>query len=146
MTIFACSVCGHLEFNTAPAKCLVCRSENSFREDAAAIKKPGQTPGGEADQKHLPFIQIEPDGFFGANADSVMVKVRIGEMEHPMKAEHFIRWIDLYLDRQFLSRVWLSPATTRPAAGWSVRAKAGTITAVQNCNIHGTWMTEKAMG
>jgi len=146
MTIFECSVCGHLEFNTAPEKCLVCRSIKSFKENAAAIKKPGQTPGGEADQKHLPAITVQADFFFAANADSVLVKTTIGEMEHPMKAEHFIRWLDFYVDQAFITRVWLSPVLNRPAAALSVRAKAGTIIVCQNCNIHGTWMSEKAFG
>jgi desulfoferrodoxin-like iron-binding protein len=142
MTIFECSVCGHIEFESAD-KCLVCRATSSFKENGAAIKKPGQTPGGEADKKHLPFIKIEADGFFGGT-DSVMVKAMVGEMEHPMKAEHFIRWIDIYLNGKFVNRMWLSPDANRPAAAVSIKAKTGTITACQNCNLHGTWMMEKA--
>lgn len=146
MTILECSVCGHIEFDAAPDKCLVCRALKSFKENAAAIKKPGQTPGGEADKKHLPFIKVEADGFFAGSADSVMVKALIGEMEHPMKAEHFIRWLDFYVDAKFITRVWLSPAVNRPAAALSVRAKSGRITVCQNCNLHGTWMMEQAFG
>ncbi len=146
MAIFECSVCGHIEFNQAPEKCLVCRAMKSFKENAAAIKKTGQTPGGEADAKHLPAIAVEADSFFADHADSVLVKATIGEMEHPMKAEHYIRWLDFYVDQSFISRVWLSPALNRPAAALSVRAKSGTITVCQNCNIHGTWMSEKSFG
>jgi desulfoferrodoxin-like iron-binding protein len=146
MKILECSVCGHIEFDVAPDKCLVCRSMQSYKENTAAIKRPGQTPGGEADKKHLPFIKVEADSFFAGSTDSVLVKGVIGEMEHPMKDEHFIRWLDFYLDRKFVNRVWLSPVTNRPAAALSIRAKRGTITVCQNCNLHGTWMTEQSFG
>jgi desulfoferrodoxin-like iron-binding protein len=143
MTINECGVCGHIEFDQVPEKCLVCRSVQSFKENGGAIKKPGQTPGGEADKKHLPAIQVEPDSFYGG-ADAVTVKALVGEMEHPMKAEHFIRWMDFYLNKKFINRIWLSPEANRPAAAISVKAKSGLITVCQSCNLHGIWMTEKS--
>lgn len=144
MKISECGVCGHIEIDNSPEKCLVCRAVQSFKENGAAIKKPGQTPGGEADKKHLPAIKVEADAFFAGSADSVMVKAVIGEMEHPMKTEHFIRWIDVYLDHKFVNRLWLSPEFNRPAVAVSIKAKKGLITVCQNCNMHGTWMTEQA--
>jgi desulfoferrodoxin-like iron-binding protein len=143
MTINECSVCGHLEFDQAPEKCLVCRSVQSFKENGAAIKKPGQTPGGESDKKHLPSIKVEADSFYGGT-EAVTVKAMIGEMEHPMKAEHFIRWVDFYFNKKFINRIWLSPDINRPAAAISIKAKTGLVTVCENCSTHGTWMTEVA--
>lgn len=144
MKILQCGKCGHIEFNSAPAACLVCHSPGSqFKDDPGAIKKPGQPGAGEADQKHIPAVSVEPESLF-AGGESVTVKVKVGSMEHPMKAEHFIRYLDLYLNHAFINRVWFSPVVNRPAAAFSIAAKSGTITVIENCNVHGTWMTEKA--
>jgi desulfoferrodoxin-like iron-binding protein len=145
MTIYECSVCGHLEFDQAPAKCLVCRSVNSFKANPDAIKRPGQSGSGELDAKHIPAIQIGSDTFFPGTADSRMVAARMGDVEHPMKKEHYIVWVDFYFDHRFINRVWLSPEVNRPAAAVSVKATQGLITVCQHCNLHGTWMSEKPM-
>jgi len=143
MKVFECSVCKHLEFDQAPEKCLVCRSVNSFKENAEAIQKPGQAGRGELDAKHIPSIQIGADTFFPGTSESRQVSARVGEMEHPMKKEHYIVWVDFYLDHRFINRMWLSPEVNRPAAAVSVKASKGLITICQHCNLHGTWMSEK---
>ena len=141
--IFECSVCGHIEFDEAPDVCLVCRSaKEAFKENPDAIKSPADPAAlTEGDKKHIPQIVVVLDcGLIPEGCTDV--HVRVGEILHVMEPDHFVRCIDYYLDRKFISRVWLSPESCRPAAGLHVNATSGTITAIENCNKHGNWMAE----
>ena len=143
MKTFVCNHCGHIEFNNIPDKCLVCKAgKEEYKEKPDAIEKPGQAGRGEADSKHIPKIVIVKECGLIPNAGCNDVHVRIGEIEHPMINEHYIRYIDYYLDYQFISRVWLSPEKCHPAAALHLKASSGTITIVENCNKHGNWMNE----
>lgn len=142
MNTYECSVCGHLEFNTAPSKCLVCRSEGGFKENPEAIQKPGQSGRGEADNKHIPKIVIVRECGLLPDTGCIDAHVRIGEVEHPMLENHFIRYIDYYHDYQFISRVWLSPLKCHPASALHLKVTGGTLTVIENCNLHGNWMSE----
>ena len=62
-----------------------------------------------------------------------------------MQDKHYIRWLDYYLNHKFISRIWLSPVLCHPAAALHLNATSGTVTAVENCNLHGTWMSEAAI-
>ncbi len=58
MTILECKVCGHIEFNEAPDKCLVCRGpKSSFSENPDAINAP-EDPSNltEGEKKHIPIV------------------------------------------------------------------------------------------
>lgn len=144
MKVFECKVCGHLEFDAAPEKCLVCRSlKEAFVENLAAIKKP-ENPAAltDGDKKHIPQITIVKKCGLIPDGTCTDVHVKVGELEHVMQEKHYIRYIDFYVDRRFVSRVWLSQGVCHPAAALHLNVKAGTITAVENCNVHGTWMNE----
>ena len=59
MKIFECKSCGHIEFDKVPEKCLVCRAgSDSFYENPDAIQKPGEPGRKEADNKHIPKIEV----------------------------------------------------------------------------------------
>jgi len=147
MTLFECSVCGHIEFDEAPEVCLVCRSKKeAFKENADAIKQPANPDElSEGDKKHIPQIVVVKECGLVPEGCCTDVHVRVGEILHVMTEEHLIRYIDYYLDRKFISRVWLSPDVCRPAAALHLNADAGTITAIENCNVHGNWMAETAL-
>jgi desulfoferrodoxin (superoxide reductase-like protein) len=70
------------------------------------------------------------------------VHARVGEIEHVMTQEHYIRYLDFYRDHTFISRVWLSPEACHAAAGLHLQAGSGVITVIENCNQHGNWMAE----
>lgn len=143
MKTFECSVCGHIEFNQSPEKCLVCRAgKDAFKENANAIQKAGQPGKGEADNKHIPKIVVVKECGLIPNAGCVDAHVRVGEVEHPMLVNHFIRYIDYYHDYQFLSRIWLSPEKCHPACALHLKVNSGTLTVIENCNLHGNWMSE----
>ena len=144
MKIFECTNCGHIEFDEAPDVCLVCRC-TTFQENAEAVKQPADPNAlNTAEMKHVPQIVVVKDCGLIKEADCTDVHVRVGQTLHPMDPDHYIRYIDYYLDRAFISRVWLSPETCHAAAGLHVNAASGTITAVENCNKHGTWMAESS--
>jgi superoxide reductase len=73
------------------------------------------------------------------------VHIRIGEILHPMQTEHSIQWIDFYIDKEFVSRIKLPPEKLNPAAGLHLKIQSGKLTAVENCNLHGTWMNEETI-
>lgn len=142
MKIFQCNVCGHIEFNEAPAKCLVCRAPQSAFVDAPnAIKKPADPKNlTDGDKKHIPVIVVVKSCGLLDNCTDVHVKV--GTIPHVMQPEHYIASIDAYLDHKFISRIWLSPGGCNAAVGLHLSARSGKFTAIESCNVHGNWMAE----
>lgn len=144
MKVFACKGCGHIEFNAAPEKCLVCGApKTSFVENPAAIMKPANPAAlTEGDKKHIPQIVIVKECGLIPGGCCTDVHVRVGEIEHVMQDKHYIRYLDYYVDYKFTSRIWLSPNVCHPAAALHLNVKAGKVTVVENCNVHGNWMAE----
>jgi len=144
MKVFVCKGCGHVEFNEAPEKCLVCGAPKSaFVEKPDAIQKPADPAAlTDGDKKHIPQIVIVKECGLIPGGCCVDVHVRVGEIEHVMTDKHFIRYIDYYLDYKFISRVWLSPNVCHPACALHLAVSSGKITALENCNVHGNWMSE----
>ena len=144
MKVLECKVCGHIEFVEAPDVCLVCRSKKeAFVEAPDAIKRPANLAQlTEGDKKHIPQIVVVKECGLIPGGCCTDVHVKVGEIEHVMEEAHFIRCIDYYLDKNFISRVWLSPGACHPAAGLHLNASSGTLTALENCNVHGNWVSE----
>ena len=144
MKVFECKVCGHLEFNEAPEVCLVCRSKKeAFVEKPDAIKKPADPNAlTEGDKKHIPQLVVVRECGLIPGGSCYDVHAMVGEIEHVMTDEHYIRYLDYYLNDKFISRVWLSPNVCHPAAALHLNATSGKVTVVENCNVHGNWMSE----
>lgn len=144
MKVYQCKGCGHVEFDEAPEKCLVCgAAKSSFVETADAIKRPADPNAlTEGDKKHIPRIVVVKECGLIPGGCCVDVHVKVGEIEHVMQDEHYIVCLDYYLDHRFISRVWLSPGVCHPAAGLHLNASTGAVTAVAYCNVHGNWMNE----
>jgi superoxide reductase len=79
----------------------------------------------EGKEKHVPVIEKIADG----------VKVKVGSVEHPMTAEHFIEFIQIIADGKTYTQ-YLKP-TDKPEATFCISAKK--ITARSYCNLHGLW-------
>lgn len=147
MKAFVCGVCGFISLDgTAPEKCPVCGApKKAFSEKEEAIVTPSSaTEKVEANKKHIPALLVKkqcgliPDG-------CTDVHVKIGEIVHPMLPEHYIMRIDFYIDRQFVSRVQLSPGKINPAACFHLKVSSGKISAVGTCNLHGSWLSETSL-
>ena len=84
MTFYRCAHCGNIITKLTDAKVpVVCCGEpmqalKAGSEDAAV-------------EKHVPAVQVQ------ANT----VSVTVGEVEHPMLAEHWIEWVVLETDKGF---------------------------------------------
>jgi len=139
-----CNVCGYISITgSAPDKCPVCGApRTSFQEKPDAIK----TAKDEANlsEKHTPVITVvKKCGLIPEGCHDVHVKV--GEVTHPMLREHYIKAIDFYLDNDFLARVHLTPEKLNPAAALHLKAEKGKLSAIEHCNIHGSWIGEAVL-
>ena len=140
MKLFVCNVCGHVAFDNAPDKCPVCGA-TKFTEDANALKKPADPNNlTDGDKKHIPnFTVVKQCGLIPGTCTDVHVK--IGEILHVMEEKHWIGWIDMYLNKKFIARYEMTPNGPNPCVGMHLKNdKAGTLTAIEWCNVHGKWM------
>ena len=78
-----------------------------------------------AKEKHVPVIEKVEGG----------VKVKVGEVAHPMEEKHWIEWVEIIADGKTY-RQYLNPGEA-PEAIFNVDAEQ--ITAREYCNIHGLW-------
>jgi len=63
------------------------------------------------------------------------IKVKVGDVPHPMEEKHFIEWVEIIADGKAY-RQFLNPGET-PEATFDV--KADQVTAREYCNLHGLW-------
>jgi len=78
-----------------------------------------------AKEKHVPVIEKTADG----------IKVKVGDVAHPMEEKHYIQWIELIADGKSCFQ-FLNPGDA-PEAVFNVSADQ--VTAREYCNIHGLW-------
>ncbi|MFH1594635.1 MAG: desulfoferrodoxin family protein [Candidatus Omnitrophota bacterium] len=140
---YVCKTCGYISINgSAPEKCPVCHAPKSAFEERDAIKIP-QDPGNlnELEKKHVPVITVvKKCGLIPEGCQDVHVKM--GQIQHPMVKEHYITHIDLYVDKELISRIMLTPEKLNPAAALHLKVGSGKLIAIENCNQHGNWISE----
>ena len=83
-----------------------------------------------AKEKHKPVISIEGN----------KVSARVGEIPHPMTAEHYISHIILQTDKGFYVKE-LSPLAS-PTTEFLLTNDEKAISAYSICNLHGIWESE----
>jgi superoxide reductase len=81
-----------------------------------------------AKEKHVPVIEKIDGG----------VKVKVGEVAHPMEEKHYIQWIEIIADDKIYRR-YLKPGDA-PEAEFKITANK--IVAREYCNLHGHWKAE----
>ncbi|MBF0449204.1 MAG: desulfoferrodoxin [Candidatus Magnetomorum sp.] len=116
--IYKCEICGNMvEVIHAGAGELVCCGKPMvfMKENTVDAAK----------EKHVPVIEKVPGG----------VKVKVGEVAHPMDEKHSIEWIEILAGGKAY-RQFLNPGDT-PEATFPV--EADTIIAREFCNLHGLW-------
>ncbi|UCH45879.1 MAG: hypothetical protein JSV11_04005 [Nitrospiraceae bacterium] len=143
MKTFVCSICGHISFEYAPVECPVCgMSIENFDNDPAVIKIPPDPANlTDLEKKHIPQIVIDKQCSL-IEEGCINVSLMVGAEEHVMESEHFIKYIDFYLDTKYVSRFVLTPKLIHPAACFHMNMVEGKIAAIAHCNVHGNWMTE----
>ena len=144
MKAFVCKVCGFASINgSAPDKCPVCGApKTSFEEKEGAIKTPQDANNlSDLEKKHVPVIGIKKQcGLVGPGC--VDANIKVGAALHVMEAKHYIMYIDLYLDRDFIARYHLTPEKLNPVLGVHLKVSSGKLSVLENCNLHGRWITE----
>jgi superoxide reductase len=78
-----------------------------------------------AREKHVPVIEKVDGG----------VKVKVGDVAHPMEEKHFIEWIEIIADGK-ADRQFLNPGEAPEAV---FKTDAQNVTAREYCNLHGLW-------
>ncbi|MCX5781512.1 MAG: desulfoferrodoxin family protein [Elusimicrobia bacterium] len=143
MKAFKCGMCGFVSIDgSAPEKCPVCGApKKMFKESEVKTSKDIATYG-ESEKKHIPSITISKKCGLLPNEGCIDINVKIGEITHPMLAEHYIMHIDFYIDTKYVSRMMFSPDKINPAACLHIKVPKGKITVIEQCNIHGDWMNE----
>ena len=82
-----------------------------------------------AGEKHVPVITKENDGYL----------VKIGEVEHPMTIEHYIKWIEVLFEDS-TSMIQTLNIETKPEAFFYTNKKV--VKAICYCNLHSVWTKE----
>jgi superoxide reductase len=118
LEVYKCGVCGNIvEVLHGGKGNLVCCGQpmNLLVENTVDAAK----------EKHVPVIEKIGGG----------VKVKVGEVAHPMEEKHWIEWVEIIADGKTY-RQYLNPGEV-PEAIFNVTADQ--ITAREYCNIHGLW-------
>jgi len=122
--MFKCVKCGAvvelLMACDCPPGCLQCCG------DAMVEVEPNTVDASR--EKHVPVVTGDEHG----------VKVAIGSVAHPMTAEHYIAWIEVF-NGAWLNRKYLRPGEA-PTAEFYVPYKRGLVVRAY-CNLHGLWQT-----
>ncbi len=121
MKILKCSHCGNVAVMMVDAGVpLQCCGEKM------EIMQAGVTDA--AKEKHVPSVSVNGN----------VLQVQVGEVEHPMTAEHLIQWILLEQNNR-VKYVHLLPGE-KPVAEFCV--ESGPYAVYELCNLHGLWKTE----
>ena len=89
---------------------------------------PGAVDG--ALEKHVPFVKV----------DGNVVKVQIGEVIHPMMAEHYIQFIAIETKNGF--QIKNLKAGDEPVAEFILGSGDEAVAVYEYCNLHGLWVKE----
>ena len=118
LDVYKCEVCGNIvEVLHAGGGQLVCCEQ--------PMKQMVENTVDAAKEKHVPVIEKVDGG----------VRVKVGEVAHPMEDKHSIQWIEVISDGKAY-RQFLNPGEA-PEATFNVAGDS--ITAREYCNLHGLW-------
>lgn len=116
--VYKCNICGNItEVVHAGGGELVCCGQ--------PMQLMAENTEDAAQEKHVPVIEKTDAG----------IKVRIGEVDHPMEDAHYIEWIEILADGK-VYRKYLNPGDA-PEAVFDIQAD--NVTAREYCNLHGLW-------
>ncbi len=118
LEVYKCDVCGNIvEVLHGGGGELVCCGQpmNLLVENTVDAAR----------EKHVPVIEKVDGG----------VKVKVGDVPHPMEDKHWIEWVEIIADGKAY-RQFLNPGEA-PEATFNIEADQ--VTAREYCNLHGLW-------
>ena len=118
LQVYKCEACGNIvEVLHAGAGELVCCGQPMVLLQENTVDA--------AKEKHVPVIEKVAGG----------VKVKVGDVPHPMEEKHYIEWVEVIADGRAY-RQFLDPGQA-PEATFNIEADQ--IVAREYCNLHGHW-------
>lgn len=118
--VYKCEVCGNIvEVVHAGGGTLVCCGKEMVLQKENVIEA--------SREKHFPVIEREGN----------KVKVKVGEIPHPMEEAHYIEWIEILIDGVSYKK-FLKPGEA-PEAEFYLLTESKEIIARAYCNLHGLW-------
>jgi superoxide reductase len=146
MSMYVCSICGHIEFGSAPDNCPVCHAPKDKFTLNDAVFSDAMKKFPDKAESHAPVISIKKESSLVPDMPGKEVRVRVGKIMHPMEQAHHIKFIDFYIDDKYVDRFPIS-MQLYPAVSFYVKAAGGSkIRMIELCNLHGYWQTEVEMG
>ena len=117
--IYRCNVCGNIVevLHTGKGELVCCG------EPMELLQEKTTDVGLE---KHVPVIETTARG----------VKVKVGDVPHPMEAEHYIEWIEIITEGGSC-RKFLKPGD-KPEAEFEIGSQK-VVAAREYCSIHSLW-------
>jgi len=120
MKFYRCEHCGNIvEFVEASGVPVVCCGQPMTELVAGSVDA--------ALEKHVPVVTVEGN----------VVKVAVGEVEHPMVPEHFIGWVTIET-KKGSQRKYLKPGE-KPEVEFVLAADDELVATYEWCNLHGLW-------
>jgi len=119
--IYKCNICGNVVevLHTGGGALICCGEPMNYFEPKAEDQ--GQ-------EKHVPVIEETANG----------IKVKVGDVPHPMEEKHFIEWIRV-VSPAGVMRKFLEPGQA-PEAEFPIPKKD--IVTTEYCNLHGVWVAK----
>lgn len=120
MKLFICSHCGNIatlvEDKKVPLSCC-----------GELMKKIEPNTFDGAVEKHVPKYLIKGN----------LIKVSVGEVEHPMVEDHYIKWIIVETNKGY--HVKYLNYTDKPYAEFALTSEEIVSNVYEFCNKHGVW-------
>ena len=118
LQVFKCNVCGHIiEVLHAGMGELVCCNQPMAQLVENTVDA--------ATEKHVPVIEKTENG----------IKVKVGEVPHPMADDHFIEWVEV-ITGDNICRQFLNPGQDPEV---EFQGAFDQVSAREFCNLHGLW-------
>ncbi len=116
--VYRCNVCGNITevLHTGDGELVCCGQPMELLPEKT-------TDAGR--EKHVPVIEATDSG----------IKVKVGDVPHPMEEKHYIEWIEVITDGDGY-RKFLKPGD-KPEAEFEIRPRK--VTAREYCSLHGLW-------
>ena len=115
--IYKCELCGQIVEVVIGGTKLKCCGSNMALLDENTVDA--------AVEKHVPVVEKTATG----------IKVKVGEVAHPMADDHYIQWIEVIAGDSVL-RTHLSPGDA-PEAEFCIADEDYIVR--EYCNLHGHW-------
>jgi len=118
LEVYKCEVCGNIVevFHGGKGDLECCKTPMKLLKENTVDA---------AKEKHVPVIEKIEGG----------VKVKVGDVAHPMEEKHYIEWIEIIVNDKTYQQ-YLNPGDTPEA---TFKVDGGDISARAYCNLHGLW-------